>query len=716
MAYCDRLINYFSGCKTSGFNFLLNTIIENKHTDCPDFVYPYYLNIILTKKCNTKCLFCSADSIKGGEKQYFADDDVLEAISKLIQDTPPLILALCGGEPMLYPSECIKYMNLCDENMAIYLLTNLNYRLTDLHIAVFQKMEKHKYSLIQTSIDTLDSSLLDFLRSGSNLHLIVKNIKTIKEKFGKIKLKVNITISDYNFKEINKILQFCADENVDLVHCNFVIPIGRANRNVSLSSFFKVIRGLSRVEEFSLSQKCFYELTISIPVEVAIIRNMFSYNFDTEINLDELENNISSRQYVCNVNPQEKTCYAGWEGSKQNNINKVNLTNSYIDAAKDKDLFRFRNCIKCKFRNICNENTAYFPYCFLSEFKKKIDTIARNGNRYAAKELARNRVHDMFQSSKEYFCIDLIVTNVCNGNCFFCQANGSRNDEGLHFSISDFEQFIGNTSVHISITGGEPLLKSDYVESIIKIVKKTPGSTICLLTNLSTLHDEQIAVFKDNFGYFDVIQVSIYSHDPVMHKKICGRNDWDRVNENIRKLVAANISVRANLTLNKYNIFDIEDIYNFYMKLGVEHICISCLLDKGLAEGMVDEEYILTYVFEAAKFAELGYYNYNIVIPIDALRCYNNCINFMGDGAQENIKNHEVQENSKLYISHNGDLFYLESMEEIRNVSSTLLAKVSKKKFHLEKSACTKCNSFSICGGKIMFTNGLPNSCCVSNM
>ena len=131
---------------------------------------------------------------------------------------------------------------------------------------------------------------------------------------------------------------------------------------------------------------------------------------------------------------------------------------------------------------------------------------------------------------------------------------------------------------------------------------------------------------------------------------------------------------------------------------------------------MVDEEYILTYVFEAAKFAELGYYNYNIVIPIDALRCYNNCINFMGDGAQENIKNHEVQENSKLYISYNGDLFYLESMEEIGNVSSTLLAKVSKKKFHLEKSACTKCNSFSICGGKIMFTNGLPNSCCVSNM
>jgi len=66
--------------------------------------------------------------------------------------------------------------------------------------------------------------------------------------------------------------------------------------------------------------------------------------------------------------------------------------------------------------------------CFLERFKENIETLICLGNNYSGKELARNRVYDMYQDNENPVCIDLVVTNVCNGHCFFCQASGSHED------------------------------------------------------------------------------------------------------------------------------------------------------------------------------------------------------------------------------------------------------------------------------------------------
>ncbi len=233
-----------------------------------------------------------------------------------------------------------------------------------------------------------------------------------------------------------------------------------------------------------------------------------------------------------------------------------------------------------------------------------------------------------------------------------------------------------------------------------------------MLTNLSLLNDDQIELMKLYFGYFDVVQVSIYAADPEIHKKICGRDDWEVINQNIKKLVAANISVRANLTLNEYNVFDIEKIYNFYMKLGIDHICISCLLNKGFAENMVTEEYILNYVFETAKFAKLGYQNYNIAVPIEALRCYHNCMDLLHEKVTQHSEDNTVSQNLKLYIDYDGKIFYSEAMEPIGNIKSTSLSEIPVKNISISDSLCSNCNAHSICGGRLKFNkNGATSYC-----
>ena len=351
--------------------------------------------------------------------------------------------------------------------------------------------------------------------------------------------------------------------------------------------------------------------------------------------------------------------------------------------------------------------------CFLERFKENIETLICLGNNYSGKELARNRVYDMYQDNENPVCIDLVVTNVCNGHCFFCQASGSHEDSREYLSLNDFERFIGNQGIHLTITGGEPLVRGAYVEKLIKVVKKTRKSTICLLTNLSLLNNKEIETLKQCFGYFDVVQVSVYSDNPMIHKKICGRDDWKQINENIQQLVKEGIPVRANLTVNKYNVLDIEKIYKFYMNLGVEHICISCLLNKGLAQKMVDEEYVLNYVFETAKFVKSGYQNYNIAVPIEALRGYHHCIELIGGRTVDKLKEaNGIFQKLKLYINYDGELFYSESKEWIGNIKTALLSEIAAKSVYLGQGLCSTCNALPICGGRVQFDNGVAAPYC----
>ena len=716
MSYYDSLISLFTNSKLTGANYILDSIIDERLRREGSFIYPYYMNIMLTYNCNTKCYFCSSNA--GNNKKYDQNSsDITYRVLESSKDTiHPIIVALCGGEPMLYPLECKRYMNLYNKDTSYFLLTNLNYQLSPAHHEVLHLMNEHPLSLIQTSIDSLDDETTAFLRHGSNLNLIIRNINEIKNTYPNIHMKVNITVSEYNYSQIPNILQFCSENPVNCVHCNYVLPIGRAKREVSLKSLFSVLKGLQALADFAKQEKSkkFKELTVSVPLELIMIQHLFQRELNLDVIKETTTFNLNSRHYICHIDPQAKICYSGWEYSSGFSIEDEGLMSAYVKSVNSPSIKKTGVCEHCFYRTNCNSNSNYLSECLLIKFKEDMEELFKTCCHFSSREKARNTVIDIYHSNKYCSCIDLIITNTCNGRCVYCQSGGSQSDKGSSLDIDVFCKFIDGKDILLSITGGEPLMRKDKVIRVIEKVKQHHGNNVInLLTNASLIDDTVLICLKQNFGYYDVVQVSVYSYDPQRHHMISGRDDWSLVSENIKKLLAAGISVRVNLPLCKENVYDLEETYKYYKSLGVDHVCVSCLLDKGFAKGTADEEYILTYIDEAAKFCRKGYKDYNIAIPVEALRAYHNCAILLGIQNKTNtISAVETQDTVSLYLAHNGDVYYSEIMEKLGNISDYSLNTIPKKIISLYSKTCAECISFPYCRGKIKYRKDGPISFC----
>ena len=715
MSYYDSLINLFSKSKLTGANSIMDSVIDERLSREGTFTYPYYMNIMLTYNCNAHCLFCSSSAGAGYKYDQSSSDITCQILEKSSDTVHPIILALCGGEPMLYPQECQKYMNLYKKDTSYFLLTNLNYKLSPAHHEVLRVMDQHPLSMIQTSIDSMDEETTRFLRQGSNPDLILNNIREIKAAYPRIRMKVNITVSEYNYSQIHEILKFCSNNPVDCIHCNYVLPFGRAKRDVSLKSLFSVLKGLQSLADFADQEeaKKFKELTVSVPNEVMIIRHLFQHNLKPDDLTDLLTDGFNSRHYICHINPQNKTCYSGWDFSPSFSLEDEGFLPAFTKSANTPITAKSGLCEHCYYRTICTSNACYLPECLLLKFKADMEELFSSSFRYSARENARNKVTEMFSANDYCAVAALIVTNTCNGRCIFCQSGGSRSDNGESLDIEQFGRFIEGKNIHLSITGGEPLMRKDRVKQVIEMVKRNRNSVIILLTNVSLIDDDFISHIKKHFGYYDVVQVSVYSYDPDKHRMISGRDDWSRVSENIKKLVAAGIPVRVNLPLCKENVCDLEETYNYYKDLGVEHVCVSCLLDKGFAKGTADEEYILTFVDEAARFCRKGYTDYNISIPVEALRAYHNCQIILGkEISSEATATDSIHQDLTLYMDHKGDLSYSDTMEKIGNISDHSLKDIPGKAITLHSDNCAECLSFPYCGGMVKYDNGKPVPFC----
>lgn len=308
-------------------------------------------------------------------------------------------------------------------------------------------------------------------------------------------------------------MRFCLNEGIKNIHCNFLLPFGRAKRDVNLVSFFKILKGLENVVKFNNDFSD--EITISIPIELVMTNYLF--NLSGRGNLNEIEK-LDSKQYVCNILVHENLCKAGWGDSKLIRIKNTSIIDAFKLSKNSNNNYRTKFCKQCKLADICEKSSYYLDKCLIQLFIEKMKSLLSHEDKSSARETARNFVYDLCRNESKYSCIELIVTSKCNGKCNFCQAMGSHDDKCCYFNIKDLKEFIGEKRVHVTISGGEPLIKQKEVISIIKLIKNNKNSIITLLTNLSLISDDFIDEIKKNFGYYDVIQVSIYSHDPVKHK------------------------------------------------------------------------------------------------------------------------------------------------------------------------------------------------------
>lgn len=212
---------------------------------------PRLIVLELTRRCNLRCVHCRASADRNG----LCDELVTEEWFRLLRDiasfSKPIII-LSGGEPLLREDvfDIITYGRKIGLTMT---LSTCGVTLTEQAVA---KLKESGIGRVSVSIDGKDAVTHDFIRQQKGVYDAALGAIELLKRYG-IAFQINTTVTKYNFKHLNKILELAIDLGAASFHPFFLVPVGRARdlKDFQLSA-----------SEYEWSLKRLYELTSGAPI------------------------------------------------------------------------------------------------------------------------------------------------------------------------------------------------------------------------------------------------------------------------------------------------------------------------------------------------------------------------------------------------------------------------------------------------------------------
>lgn len=163
------------------------------------------------------------------------------------------------------------------------------------------------------------------------------------------------------------------------------------------------------------------------------------------------------------------------------------------------------------------------------------------------------------------------LTAGCNFNCKMCYIH-EKNTAPLSDGELSAEQWleIGRQAanagtVFVLLTGGEPLSRPDFAEIYTGL--KQMGLMVSINTNGSLLTGETAALLERNPPMR--LNVSLYADSAQGYRRLCGVDAFDRVTANIRRMTAAGVEVKLNVSFSQSNADCCEPLAALVRELGL---------------------------------------------------------------------------------------------------------------------------------------------------
>ena len=150
--------------------------------------------------------------------------------------------------------------------------------------------------------------------------------------------------------------------------------------------------------------------------------------------------------------------------------------------------------------------------------------------------------------------IQFELSSRCNERCIHCYIPNDKKNHGFDMPTakvkSILDEFAEMGGIHVTLSGGEVFLHKDLMEIVQYCREK--DLKISILSNLISLKDDQLPILKAS--NLSLIQVSLYSMDPVIHDSITTvKGSFEKTKDSIEKLVAADIPVQISCPIMKAN-------------------------------------------------------------------------------------------------------------------------------------------------------------------
>jgi radical SAM protein with 4Fe4S-binding SPASM domain len=182
------------------------------------------------------------------------------------------------------------------------------------------------------------------------------------------------------------------------------------------------------------------------------------------------------------------------------------------------------------------------------------------------------------------------ITERCNLRCKHCYQAGQKSEEldldGLLSILDQFKETLDHFSSvagrrirgHITVTGGEPFVRKDFVELLTEFNENKGAFTFAILTN-GTLVNEEIAGFLGEINP-RFVQVSIEGRAET-HEKIRGIGSYDCAIESLKLLRKAGVRTMVSFTAHSDNFSEFPDVAKTCRKLGVSRLWSDRLIPTG---------------------------------------------------------------------------------------------------------------------------------------
>lgn len=171
---------------------------------------------------------------------------------------------------------------------------------------------------------------------------------------------------------------------------------------------------------------------------------------------------------------------------------------------------------------------------------------------------------------------EIDLTNLCNHDCYFCVVKEAREAHRTSLEtpviLNAITQMKELGLKGISLTGGgEPLVHKDFY-TVLEHAHKL-GIDTGLMTNGALLRED-----KELLRFLNWIRISVGAGNRELYQKIQGKDDFDRVLENIRMLSRkrresghiVNIGVRMLLDLENYHT--LPELARLLRDSGIDYI------------------------------------------------------------------------------------------------------------------------------------------------
>lgn len=170
------------------------------------------------------------------------------------------------------------------------------------------------------------------------------------------------------------------------------------------------------------------------------------------------------------------------------------------------------------------------------------------------------------------------VTSNCNLRCRHCFFYDNQNCYETTDEMSDVEKsklikyFVDEVNImHCTLTGGE-IFTSPIIFDIIKLLKKN-NIPLDLLTNGTLLDENKVKILKNILNpNYDIFQISLDGANAETNDLIRGKGNFDKAVNAIKLLKQNNLKVFVALTINRFNVGQLTEIYQLCKDLNVDNL------------------------------------------------------------------------------------------------------------------------------------------------